>query len=485
MQEQARGAEGEFHEPTDEAFACFRLELHRPILEGDDSSKRAWTELRECLRAVGRGVQRGIGDVVLHVRDLRAAGKMRFATAPEKLNAGQGIPLPVECYTLEDLKRFPELITSALRATGVSEYVYSSVARRLSNSEFSGERLKGLLRGEAAYPVIRNQGIMMRARNWRIYTSPRVANGKEYVDVEIEMSALKPGLGKMRLICKSLHGPKLSRAKNLIRALAELETATTHVNGWSKGALTIRPLRRPGQPEKWEILLPYSAPRAAGGGDVVLAIHRSVCNMLAAATNIGATYLYPGRDVVLLKHQMYARRAAVARDLAANPHAGRGKRRHYAALKRLQDAEARATQTHLWRAARWVQTIAEKVGAKLVLLDDFTSFNPDLPGPPFMPYVRRWPHADQKMKIIDALTRRAGIPVQEIDARYISQRCPECGYTGKENIKKMPVARGVDVEKGVFFCGKCGFETDLDAAAALNLLAAYEKSPPAMEVLSG
>ncbi len=478
--------EPEFHEPSDEAFACLRLELHRPTLEGSEKSKEAWNELRSARRSIGQAVQRAIGDVVVHVRNLRAAGKTRFAVPAEKTNAKLGIPLPVECYADDDLKPIAGFVSDALRASGLSEYVYSSVARRIQLSELAGDKIRDLLRGEAAYPVLRRVGIMMRARNWQITSESRVANGKEYVDIVVEIAALRPGLGKMRLVCKSLHGPKLAHSKKLIKALEALGTATTSTNGWSKGALTIHPLRRPGQPEKWMLLLPYASPRStASSSGTVVAVHRGVANMLTAAVahqgNV-TTYQYPGRDIVLLKHQMYARRKFVARDLAAKPHRKRGKRRHYAALARLSDKERRATETHLWSAARWVQNIAEAAGAKLLLLDDFTSFDPDLPGPPLQPYVRRFPLAELKLKVIDALTRRAGIPVQEVPSQYISQHCPECGNVDKSNVARLPKTMGVDVEKGWFKCLKCGFETELDSVSVRNLLNAYEKTPPAVEV---
>lgn len=478
--------EPEFHEPSDEAYACLRLELRRPVLVDDDSNTvtRAWREIRECHRAIGRGVQLGFGNVVVHIRKLRDDGKARFATPAEKLSAKMGAPLPVECYTDDDLKPIAGMLGEALKRSGTSEYVWSSVARRLSQSELAGEKLKGLLRGDQAYPTCRNVGVMMRARNWKIYFEAVERNGKDYLDVVVEVAALRPGIGRLRLHCASMHGKQLQRSRQLINTLAMLEESTSG-GGWSKGALTLMPVRRPGQPEKWFLLLPYSAPRAAVASGMTLAIHRGVVNMLTAATSTGDVYQFPGRDVVALKAQMYARRAAVARDLAANPHRGRGVKHHYAALARFADAEKRATQTHLWRAARWAQATAERVGASLVLLDDFGSFDPDLPGPPVQPYVRRFPLADLKLKIIDALTRRAGIPVQEISSRYISQRCPKCGHTEAANVARMPKANGVNVEKGWFKCLVCEFATDVDAVAGANLHGQEEKSPPAAEKRMG
>lgn len=483
-----RASESEgFHPPSEEAFAALALELRRPTLEGDGTSTRAWREIEATRRAVGQAVQRAIGEVVLRVRQMREDGKTRFAVPSERSNEKLGIPLPVECYDKEDFAAISDAVDKSLRTSKVSEYVYGSVARKLLLGEFSKKKLRSLLNGEIAYPVIRSPAIMMRARNWRLRLDQRVANGKIYLDIVVEIAALRPGLGKMELACYSLHGRHLDKVKPILTALQAMELATTGTadspaKGWSKGALSLRPVRRPGQPEKWQILLPYCAPRiSTAGGTSVMAVHRSVVNMLTAVVQPphGAqeVYHYPGRAVVTLKHQMYARRRAVSQDLAAQPHRGRGVRAHYKALARLADAERRATQTELWRATRWVQGIAEKAGGTVVYIDDFTSFDPDQSGPPWEPYVRRWPWADLKLKVIDALTRRAGIGVQEKRSKYISQRCPECGSIDPKNVAQQPVVKGVYVEKGLFKCTKCRFSTDVDTVAGRNLLVCWEIQP--------
>ena len=326
------------HEPTTEAFACFRLELHRPTLEGDTSTKNAWALLRETSRSLQQSAQRAMRDVVVAVGDLRATGKTRFATPTERADEKLGIPLATECYSNDDINSLGVSINDAFKASGASEYVYSSVARKLLTSELSSARLKDLLRGDCTYPDISRIGIMMRSRNWRLTTETRVANGKTYEDVVVEIGALKPRTGKVRLVCKSLHGPKLSRSRNLLKALEAMGLATSSEDGWSKGALTIRPLRRPGQAEKWEILLPYSSPRVnSAKSPTSIAVHRSVANMLTAVCSDGAVHHFSGRDVVLLKHQMYARRKNVQRDISSNPHRGRGAKRHFKALRRLAD----------------------------------------------------------------------------------------------------------------------------------------------------
>jgi Putative transposase DNA-binding domain len=480
------------HEPQDDAYASFRLELRRPVLQGDEASTRAWQEIHSVRRLVGQAVQRGIGDIVVHVRNLRAAGKTRFPNPSERANSKLGIPLPVECYD-QDMTSlqvlFKDYLEEALKQTGISEYVYSSVSRKIAASEFSGDKMRALLRGEASYPVLRNVAISMRNRNWRLYMEPKIVEGKECLDIVVEISALRPHLGRMRLICQRLTGSRLGRAKALLSALEALgykpNYAEKKAGGWEKGALMLKPVQRPGQMLKWFIILPYVAPRSVvGESKLTMAIHRSVTNMLTAATSKGEVNYFPGHDVVKLKHQMHARRRLLAQELASMPHRGRGTRHHHKALARLSDAERRATDTNLWRAARWVQNVVEASGASIVLLDDFTSFNPDLPGPPFEAYVRTFPLSDLKLKVIDALTRRAGVTVEERSSVYISQRCPDCGTVSQRNVEKMPSVKGIVIEKGWFKCIKCKFSGNIDKIAALNLLDHWTKPISGTENLS-
>lgn len=141
MTDEREAGVDDLHEPSDEAFASLGLELRRPVLIGDDKATRAWQEIRAAYRATGQAVQRAIGEVVLHVRSMRAVGKTRFATPSERAQEKLGVPLASECYTAEDLDLLNAAIADSLKASGTSEYVYSSVARKLMLSEFSKSKL--------------------------------------------------------------------------------------------------------------------------------------------------------------------------------------------------------------------------------------------------------------------------------------------------------------------------------------------------------
>ena len=127
----------------------------------------------------------------------------------------------------------------------------------------------------------------------------------------------------------------------------------------------------------------------------------------------------------------------------------------------------------------------ETKAASHVVIDNFRSFDPDQPGPPWEPYVRNWPWANLLGKVIDAITRRAGVQIEERSCVYISQRCPDCGATAPANIVKTPVIRGVDVERGLFKCTACGYRGDVDTVAALNLGAHLGFKPPGRVARTG
>jgi hypothetical protein len=469
--------ESSVHKPTKNPVACMTLELYRP--EKTDGTK-AWAELRTASRDIGKAAQVAIADIAVSLRDQRMAGKMRFSTADERaMLKDQEVPLPSECW---DTVGFKTAVEKAMKATGLTEYIWSSVTKRIVDSEFAGDRLNALLRGDSSFPLLRNVPFTIRNRNWRVLfeevtkTDVRTGQPKTYTNVVIETSAWRPGEGKMRLVCKSLHGRGVASMVEVLKKLVAIDYDKSDVpeaEGYAKGALQIARVRRPGQPEKWFVRLPYKSSRLAKEeSDSLVIVHRGVVNMLSFLAidkkNHVTTGSYPGTNLVRLKSQMYARRKLIQKDLSATPHAGRGKKKHFAALKKLSDKEARFTDTELWRAAKAVQVFAERHGASIVLLDNFGAFQSDDPN--LAPYVRRFPLAELKGRVIDALTRRAGVKVNEEASAFISQKCPVCSHTCKENIKRLPKVVGYDAKDGFFECVNCQHSGDLELTSIQNML---------------
>lgn len=70
-----------------------------------------------------------------------------------------------------------------------------------------------------------------------------------------------------------------------------------------------------------------------------------------------------------------------------------------------------------------------------------------------------WPFHDLRSKIEYKAALR-GSRVVLIDPRYTSQTCPVCGYRNRSNR---------DRKRHLFCCGQCGYTTNDDRAAAMNI----------------
>jgi len=79
------------------------------------------------------------------------------------------------------------------------------------------------------------------------------------------------------------------------------------------------------------------------------------------------------------------------------------------------------------------------------------------------------------MIAVKTLCEREGVPFKLVPAQYTSVTCPYCGYRDKKN------------RNGKWFkCLKCGYQTDADLAAAMNIaLRAFDSSPDGGEIGTG
>lgn len=76
-------------------------------------------------------------------------------------------------------------------------------------------------------------------------------------------------------------------------------------------------------------------------------------------------------------------------------------------------------------------------------------------------FLKNWTYYDLQQKI-KYKAEAAGIEVRFVDPKYTSQRCSKCGYIAKENRPKKS-------DWAEFRCVKCGFTTNADYNAALNI----------------
>lgn len=151
------------------------------------------------------------------------------------------------------------------------------------------------------------------------------------------------------------------------------------------------------------------------------------------------------------------------------------KRAHYSALrKQLQMRKTPSARRRLLaigqRENRWMQDINHCISKALVdsnpagtlfVLEDLTGIRAATER-----VLRKdryvsvsWSFYDLEQKLIYK-AKRAGMTVVKVSPVYTSQRCPVCGHTEKENRNS---------KKHIFTCRHCGYTSNDDRTAAMNL----------------
>lgn len=254
----------------------------------------------------------------------------------------------------------------------------------------------------------------------------------------------------------------------------------------------------------WEARLCYTSPAPTRViGDGVVAVHRGMHQMLTLASTNGQSWPIPGDAYRAAKIGLAARRKSLQMHIRkgelGHGARGRGVRRRYQALDRLGDAEARMIKSACQQAAARVLQFALRDGAGVIVIEDYQTIVPHIDDESAR-FMVKWPWAQFK-GCVDWAARKAGLRVVEVPAQYISQKCPACGTTSKENVgwwRKLTEEQraeeallaedtGVRPNDGpprgpeagrthaiaMFECVECGLKRNTDVIAAFNMLAAY------------
>ncbi len=154
----------------------------------------------------------------------------------------------------------------------------------------------------------------------------------------------------------------------------------------------------------------------------------------------------------------------------------RHKRRRYKALRQqLQKKGTKSARRKLKRIGRreyrWIQDANHIISKRLVemypentvfVIEDLSTVRKALE------HVKKhdrsvycsWPYADLEKKLMYKAKRKGSLVIK-VDPHYTSQRCPVCGYIDKKNRDK---------KRHIFCCGKCGYRSNDDRAAAMNIM---------------
>lgn len=225
-------------------------------------------------------------------------------------------------------------------------------------------------------------------------------------------------------------------------------------------------------PGKWKWFAFISYTHDVEGTDVgrVMAVHRSVHNFVTvsvsrsdeSARDAWTEILDTGEEIVKHRRSFDARRRSIQRNMKRTPGSGargRGRKRRFEAVTKLDDAHARFVDTKCKQVAAKVVRIAKDRGVKTVILEDWANpITPDVCDLGYAEYfVRSFPLAQCKAAI-EWASKREGLEVHTVGGQYHSRCCPKCGHVH------------VDPQPSTFLCVECKLERPTDVIAAWNML---------------
>jgi IS605 OrfB family transposase len=172
---------------------------------------------------------------------------------------------------------------------------------------------------------------------------------------------------------------------------------------------------------------------------------------LAAVTILGANgikrQLYFGRDVWQVKRDLGIRRSKL------QAYASTGSRRARRVLRDLRGYERRFTKTRCYQEAHRVVDLAKQYQAT-VAIENLTGLNESKLSRKANRKVKRMPYFLFR-QALQSVAWRSGVEVSTVNPRYTSQTCPRCRQRG--------------TRKGTVFTCKCGFTSNADRCASVNI----------------
>ena len=345
-----------------------------------------------------------------------------------------------------------QLGAAACRASISVPSAISDSAVRFTQGKYD-EYQKTAFRGERASPTFRDgQPIRWRDGAWTI--APGEKSGSYAITVPVHKNGSRLEHAVLRVIPD---GPSMyGWAKKMVDDEAVASGAVKRCD-----ARLVYSERKKQWFAKLTIKVRY-APPAAGLG--VAAMRRGVHNAFTLAFEGGDCRLISGGSVVAFKRKIKARKESVGRHLRSlelgKGARGHGQKRRFAALKKIDDAEARFVDN---RCKTWAANIckilkAHGVGHLLVAKVGDREFSNAIDSDVLRAFLYQFPFA----KAYDCLRRAleyAGIAVEEKAVGLNARRCPSCLH---EHESKQVGE--------LFTCEVCAVKRPSDSIIAWNML---------------
>lgn len=185
--------------------------------------------------------------------------------------------------------------------------------------------------------------------------------------------------------------------------------------------------------------------------DVCVGVDLGIAVPAVCAINKGWARAFIGDNNLLKRFKMQRKHKSRQKNyIPANGKHGRQKVDK--AIYKAGDKERRFVHSFNHKITREIIKFALKHRASIIYTEDLGGYNGN------DTILRNWSYYELQA-MLEYKAKLEGITLKKVSARNTSRACSECGYIDKENRKK----------QAEFKCIKCGFETNADYNAALNI----------------
>jgi len=285
------------------------------------------------------------------------------------------------------------------------------------------------------------------------------------------------------MICKQPYPRvvlKTGKLKSGQRAILDrlVENNDNSKEGYSQRVFEIKQVENNDGSKEWRLYISYTFPKKAveANADVAVGVDIGFSVPLVAAVNSGLERLgyndfrALNERIRSLQRQVLVRRRSMqsgGRDYVSTPTArsGHGRKRRILPIQTLRKRWDNAYTTLNHQLSHAVVSFAENHGAATIQIENVKSLKDELRGT-FL--GQRWRYFELQ-QFLKYKADEVGIELREVNARYTSRRCSECGYINMAFTRQARDKGRVDGKPMEFVCPECGYKAHPDYNAARNI----------------
>jgi IS605 OrfB family transposase len=424
-----------------------------------------WPELGEMLRTVRYRVFRlanlAVSEAYLNFHAFRSGKSKEFkretyGTLSRRLRE----MLIQEEVKQEDLNRYS--------STGaVPDTVGGALAQYKIRGITSPSKWRQVVRGQVALPTFRaDMAIPIRCDKQHQRRLERTESG----EVELDLMICKKPYPRVVLGTRNLSGSQQAILERL------LDNAENSEDGYRQRLFEVKQDR---QTKKWWLYVTYdfeSSPGTKPHPDVVVGVDLGVSVPMYVAISNGHARLGRrqfqalGNRIRALQNQVDARRRSIQRGGRLNishssARTGHGRRRKLQPTEKLMSRIDKAYSTLNHQLSASVVDFAKNHGAGTIQIENLDGLREQLTGT----FIgARWRY-HQLQEFLEYKAAEVGITIRQINPRYTSRRCSECGYIHAGFDRAYRDAHRSEAAVAKFVCPQCGYDADPDYNAARNI----------------